>query len=179
MPSHRHPHHHGHSYDHGHSHDHDHGHNHDHPHPHGHNHGPGDAVQWQTPHLPHGAHDHGHGEEVSDEQKDLDLVETAFVEGFNAASDPTSFLRLANIPFTGIGKDGRVLHLLRVEQKRETDIGSVTPRLGGGSFRYAPLPVSMTSRRDRLGFIYLDGDQPVVLSLDEARNLTPETNETP
>ena len=52
-------------------------------------------AQWQTPHLPHGhsaRHDH-------ESEPDLDLVEAAFVEGFEQASDPTSFLRLAGIPF--------------------------------------------------------------------------------
>ncbi|WP_226886913.1 hypothetical protein [Nisaea nitritireducens] len=172
---HHHPHHH-------HDHAHDHAHDHPHDHGHGHNSPPQAASQWQTPHLPHDAHDHGHDPEISDERKDLDLVEQAFVEGFHASSDPTSFLRLANIPFSGkrgSGKQdgGNVLHLLRVEQSRETNLGSVTPVLGGGSFRYAPLPAKMASQQDRLNFLYLDGEQVVKLSLDEARALQPEHQE--
>ena len=38
-------------------------------------------------------------------EPDLDLVEMAFVEGFATATDPTSFLRLARIPFEAV--DGR------------------------------------------------------------------------
>ena len=33
-------------------------------------------------------------------EPDFDLVEAAFVTGFASAPDPTSFLRLARIPFT-------------------------------------------------------------------------------
>ncbi len=32
-------------------------------------------------------------------EPDLDKVEKAFVDGFLAATDPTSFLRLARVPF--------------------------------------------------------------------------------
>ncbi|WP_193183964.1 hypothetical protein [Nisaea sediminum] len=167
---HKHPHSH-HHHPHDHPHDHNHSHDPDHQHGHGHNSPPQGASQWQTPHLPHGAHDHGHGEAISDEQKDLDLVEKAFAEGFGAASDPTSFLRLANVPFTGKRADGTRLHLLRVEQHQGTDIGTVTPHLGGDSFRYAPLPARMTSRRDRLDFVYLAGDRIVTLTLTEAKAL--------
>ena len=32
-------------------------------------------------------------------EPDIDQVEATFVEGFAATTDPTSFLRLANVPF--------------------------------------------------------------------------------
>jgi hypothetical protein len=133
----------------------------------GHNHGPGRPVQWQTPHLDD-AHDHA---TANDDARDLDLVEIAFIEGFQAASDPTSFLRLAGVPFEARLADGRRLTLLRVEQQRATDVGSVTPHLGGGSFHYAPLPVRLASRRDALSFMYFDGGAVVGLTLVEAREL--------
>jgi hypothetical protein len=143
--------------------EHDHGHSHSRPHGGGHNHdhaGPGHnraperrgATQWQTPHLdPHDAEPHEDG------VPDLDQVEAAFVEGFLTASDPTSFLRLAGIPFTTTAADGTTLRLLRVETEVVTDVGSVTPHLGGGSFRYDPLPARLVSRRRRLRFVYFDG----------------------
>lgn len=134
----------------------------------GHNGPAGEATQWQTPHLPH---DHVHENEVDDADKDLDLVETAFCEAFAVASDPTSFLRLAGVPFTGMTANGRTLNLLRVEHQKSVDIGSLTPHVGGGSFRYAPLPETLTSRRDHLRFMYFDGDGLVPLSLNEAKAL--------
>jgi hypothetical protein len=138
-------------------------HNHDHGHPQAHDDGqagPGHnreperrgAAQWQTPHLdPHARERHAHGE------ADLAQVEAAFIEGFLAASDPTSFLRLAAIPFTGTTADGATLRLLRVETEVVADVGTVTPHMGGGSFRYDPLPARLVSRRRRLRFVYFDG----------------------
>ncbi|MFO1069731.1 MAG: hypothetical protein U1E14_14525 [Geminicoccaceae bacterium] len=133
----------------------------------GHNHGPRRAVQWQTPHLPH-----GHGQpEAPPAEPDLDLVEAAFAEGFVGASDPTSFLRLAGVPFTARAADGHTLSLLRVELGQVTDIGSLTPVLGGGGFRYDPLPARLVGRRRRVQLVYFDGHGPRPLTLAEARAL--------
>lgn len=143
-------------------------HHHTHSAPLGHNAPSADAAQWQTPHLPDGG---PQAEPLSDEQQDLDLVEKAFAQAFVAASDPTSFLRLAGVPFRGTRADGKTLSLLRVEHAMTTDIGSLTPNLGGGSFQYDPLPERMVSRRDALAFVYYDGEQLQHLALAEARAL--------
>ena len=127
-----------------------------------------EAAQWQTPHV---THDHDHSPEIHDEYRDLDLVERAFIQGFSAASDPTSFLRLTGVPFEGTTKDGVGLKLLRVEQSQSTDIGSITPHLGGKTFRYDPLPQKLVSQRNELAFIYFDGRQTVCLDLQEAKSL--------
>jgi hypothetical protein len=129
------------------------------------------ARQWQTPHLPEGhTHDHAHDHA----EPDLDLVETAFLQSFPTAPDPTSFLRLAGVPFSGKAADGRTLRLLRVESSQTTDVGTLTPHLGGTDHRYDPLPAKLTSRRQTLAFAYFDGDTVVRLSLTEAKALTPD-----
>lgn len=160
----------------GHDHHHDHGgggsshvhsHSHSHSHGHGHNQPSGRAAQWQTPHLPH---DHVHAPQ-DPQNVDLDLVEAAFVEAFSAASDPTSFLRVAGVPFVGEDVSGKRLHLLRVETEDMVDVGSVTPLLGGGGVRYDPLPAQMTSRRRRLAFLYNDGAALRRLDFAAARSL--------
>jgi hypothetical protein len=150
---------------------------HHHPHGHGvgHNGAPAKAAQWQTPHAPDHHHDHA-PQPVSDEFKDLDLVEKAFCEGFAATSDPTSFLRLAGVPFSA-SRDGKTVHLLRIEQNAATDVGNITPHLGGGSFRYAPLPAQMTSRRNELCFVYFDGTETLRLSYGEMKRLESHMNE--
>ena len=128
-------------------------------------------AQWQTPHRPHG-HEHP---EADKSEPDLDLVEAAFVEGFERAPDPVSFLRLAGVPFRS-ERDGHGLDLVRVEIESATDVASVTPLLGGGGHRVALLPASHVGHRRRLGFHYLAGDRMVRLDLAEARalpNLTP------
>ncbi|MAI48106.1 MAG: hypothetical protein CBC34_019210 [Hyphomicrobiaceae bacterium TMED74] len=116
-------------------------------------------------------HDHAHEAHANNEHQDLDLVEKAFVQAFAGASDPTSFLRLAGVVFEGTNSDGERLTLLRVEQSQSTDIGSVTPHLGGESYRYDPMPAKLISRRDHLGFVYFDGVQVVTLGLQEAKAL--------
>ena len=149
---------------------HRHGHRpHDHHHGPGHNQAPRRAVQWQVPHRPHGM-----AEPAPERQEpDFDLVEAAFAEGFGTASDPTSFLRLAGVPLQGHDAAGRRLCLLRVEFDQITDMGAVTPHLGGGSFRYDPLPAKLVSRRGRLRLIYHDGSDLERLSLGEAKALAP------
>ena len=141
---------------------------HDAPGP-GHNHGPRRAAQWQVPHLPP-----EHDAAIPDlPEPDFDLVEAAFAEGFATASDPTSFLRLAGIPFEGTDATGTRLCLLRVELDQVTDMGAVTPHLGGDSFRYDPLPAKLVSRRRRLRLIYHDGSGLRPLNLGGAKGLAP------
>lgn len=158
----------------GHDHDHPHAHGHaGHHHPHpagplGHNGPGGRAVQWQTPHL---APDDRPPDPAETGSVDLDLVETAFLEGFARAPDAVSFLRLSSIPFVSETADGRRLHLLRVETEDVTDVGSVMPLVGGGGVRYDPLPARMTSRRRRLRFAYHDGHEVIRLAFAEARSL--------
>jgi hypothetical protein len=164
-----------------HSHDHRYGHHHhdgdvghDHHHSHANEHGPGHnrprtASQWQVLHHTDGT------DPTPPAEHDLDLVESSFVEGFGLAPDPTSFLRLASIPFVGVEATGRRLHLLRVEIEGLTDIGAVSPLVGGEGVRYDPLPARMVSQRRRLVFVYHDGRSVVRLHFAEARALSDES----
>ena len=120
-------------------------------------------AQWQTAHRP------TEPQSAPALEPDLDKVETAFVESFFASSDQTSFLRLARIPFQLSSHDGATLHLLRVEIDALTDVGSLTPHLGGDSFRYDPLPTGLVSQRRRLRFVYFDGQGVRALTYGELR----------
>ena len=146
-----------HSHGHGHGHDH-----HHHDHGPGHNHAPGHPVaQWQTPHNPAG--------QAAAAEPDVDKVEAAFIDGFIDAPDPVSFLRLGHIPFETTAADGAKLNLLRVEIDALADVGSLTPHLGGGTFRYDPLPANLVSHRRRLRFVYFDGEKLRPLTFAEVR----------
>lgn len=162
--------HHHHSHDHGDGHHHHGsiGRHHHQPLTVGHNGPAGKALQWQTPHLPH-----EHAPEPDDPRTtDLDLVETAFLDGFARAPDPSSFLRLAGIPFLGETADGKRLHLLRVETQDIVDVGAVMPLIGGAGVTYNPMPAKLTSHRRRLAFVYHDGTGQRALDFGEARLLT-------
>lgn len=138
----------------------------------GHNLPSASPAQWQTPHLPEGTK-----VQVDDQlAADADLVEQSFVEGFLAASDPTSFLRLAGIPFQARDGAGKTLSLLRVNLDQAVDVGSVTPHLGGQTYRYDPLPAKLVSKRQDLRFIYHDGEKLCALSFTEARRLAASTD---
>jgi hypothetical protein len=127
-------------------------------------------AQWQTPHRAGGA---GAGEPARAAEPDVDLVEASFREGFRAASDPVSFLRLAGIPLALRLADGRAAHLLRVEEDECTDVGAVSPGLGGGHV-VRPLPAKLVARRRRLRFVYqADDDAPATLTFAEARAAQP------
>lgn len=125
-------------------------------------------AQWQLRHADNGP---AEGDGQRDGETDLDLVAAAFVEGFLAASDPTSFLRLAKVPFQASDADGAQLSLLRVEIDTIADVGSITPHLGGTSFRYDPLPIRMVSRRKRIRLVYFDGQGLRPFDLAEAMKL--------
>jgi hypothetical protein len=153
-----HRHHNGHHHDHDRHHDHAHG-GLGHNHPHSHK----SAAQWQTPHQPEAA------ESATAPEPDLDKVETAFVDGFLGAPDAISFLRLARVPFEFTAMDGSNLKLLRVEIDALTDVGSLTPHVGGESFRYDPLPANFVSQRRRLRFVYFDGANLRPLTFSELR----------
>jgi hypothetical protein len=127
------------------------------------------VAQWQTPHL-----DTPHSRPPEQGEADLDRVEASFVEGFMAASDATSFLRLASVPFEATAADGAKLVLLRVQIDAVADVGSVTPHLGGGSFRYDPLPAPLVSRRQRLRFAYFDGERTRHLTFADVRIMLAE-----
>ena len=141
----------------------------------GHGHGPNqghnhrDTAQWQVPHK--SDHDQAGDEHRHEHEPDFDLVEQAFVAGFQSAPDPTSFLRLAGIPFEAKLADGTELKLLRVSQERRVDIGALAPHLGGETFRYDPLPAQMVSKRDHLVFIYFDGAKTRPYAFEDARAL--------
>jgi hypothetical protein len=69
--------------------------------------------------------------------------------------DPTSFLRLAHIE--AASPDGTKFSLLRIEVEAATDVGSITPHLGGTSFRYDPRPASMIRAASACGLSILTG----------------------
>ena len=60
-------------------------------------------------------------------------METAFLDAFPRAPDPTNFLRTAGIPFTATNAAGNTLRLLRVEANQTTDVGTLTPHLGAAA----------------------------------------------
>ena len=83
-----------------------------------------------------------------------DLLERAFVEGFRAASDKASFLRLTGIPLeTDIdGEPG--YKLMEVRLADTFTVGSAAPGFGGGGLVYHPFPGELVRQVAELTFVY-------------------------
>ena len=134
----------------------------------GHNHGtPPHAAKWQTPHLPHNrARDEHHHHEA-----DSGYGGKGFRREFYDQHRSDQFLATGARAIEAFDRAGRRLQLLRVETDSITDVGSVTPHLGGNSMRFDPLPASMVSQRRRWRFVYFDGGAARLLTLGEVREL--------
>lgn len=143
MP-HDHPHHH-------HHHDHDHAHPHSHA-GHGHNHAHGNHL-----------HSHMHHE---DEAADLQVLATQFIEGYLQASDKTSYLKLAGVPFERASKDGeKALKLIDVELKTEWQVGTASPSFGSRELSYLPFPGEMVQERTNMSLIYVSMNEKSTLDI--------------
>lgn len=136
---------HGHHHHHGHDHDHDHDHHHAHEHGPGHNH-------------PHGAehlHSHIHGGTDRERAEELKVLATAFIDGFRAAEDKTSYLRLAGIPFQRLGSDGLTLHLVDAAINANWQIGTASPAFATRELVYMPFPGQIVTSRETMIFTYV------------------------
>lgn len=129
-------------------HDHHHGHAHqDHAH-HGvgHNH-PHEGVE----HL----HSHVHGQSDKERAEELKVLATSFLDGFRAAEDKTSYLRLAGIPFQRKGGDGLTMSLVDASIVAKWQIGTASPAFASRELLYMPFPGKMVSSRETMTFTYV------------------------
>ncbi|MFS4436880.1 hypothetical protein ACMA5I_01570 [Paracoccaceae bacterium GXU_MW_L88] len=135
-------------------HDHDHAHHHDHDHLHGpgHNHAHGDHLH---------SHMHEH-----DDAADLQVLAAQFIDGFVQASDKSSYLKLAGVPFERASKDGaKALKLIDVELKTEWQVGTASPSFGSRDLSYLPFPGEMVRERTNMSLIYVSMDEKSVLDI--------------
>ena len=113
---------------------HPHDHNHPHAHPHEHLH----------------SHPHADGE-----GEDAGALMAAFVAGFRAAEDKTSFLRLAGVPHTIEDAEGRPMHLIEACIEEAHQLGTASPGFGTGELAYVAYPGAMVRARETMIFTYV------------------------
>lgn len=128
---------------HHHHHDHHH-HDHDHPHPHDHNHSSPDHL-----------HSHVHGASPAEKADELQALATSFIDGFRAADDKTSYLRLARVPFHRPGTDSLIQHLVDAKIVSNWQIGTASPAFASRELVYMPFPGEMVSERETMTFTYV------------------------
>ncbi|WP_281930883.1 hypothetical protein [Roseibium album] len=127
-----------------HHHHHDHHHDHDHPHPHDHNHSSPDHL-----------HSHVHGASAAEKADELQALATSFIDGFRAAEDKTSYLRLAGVPFHRPGSDTLIQHLVDAKIVSNWQIGTASPAFASRELVYMPFPGAMVSERETMTFTYV------------------------
>ncbi|WP_299470420.1 hypothetical protein [uncultured Roseibium sp.] len=128
---------------HHHHHDHHH-HDHDHPHPHDHNHSSPDHL-----------HSHVHGASSAEKADELQALATSFIDGFRAAEDKTSYLRLAGVPFHRPGSDTLIQHLVDAKIVSNWQIGTASPAFASRELVYMPFPGQMVTGRETMTFTYV------------------------
>ncbi|UES57831.1 hypothetical protein GFK91_20720 [Roseibium aggregatum] len=149
-------HHHGH--DHHFHHDHEHGH-HQHHHTHhthdydhrvlaGHNQGAADHL-----------HSHVHGASHADRAEELQALAVSFIDGFRAADDKTSYLRLAGVPFHRPGADGLIQHLVDAKIVSNWQVGTASPAFASRELVYMSFPGSMVQARETMTFTFVSLSQ--------------------
>lgn len=113
----------------------------------GHNHPP------DQEHL----HSHPHGEPAAAgrSRDDDSLLADALMEGFDAADDKASFLRVARIPSQLPGREGEVLRLVDVELRRAYQVATASPGFNAQDLVYLPFPASMIRERATMVFVYV------------------------
>lgn len=85
----------------------------------------------------------------------MQALSSSFIEGFRAADDKTSYLRLAGIPFHRTGKDGLVQHLVDAAISSNWQIGTASPAFASKELVYMPFPGSMVKDRTTMTFTYV------------------------
>ncbi|MEM1130978.1 MAG: hypothetical protein AAGH83_10705 [Pseudomonadota bacterium] len=110
-------------------------------------------------------HSHLHPE---DRAADLQILTTQFIDGFVQASDKSSYLRLAGVPFERPGQGGETaLKLVDVELKTEWQVGTAAPSFGSRELSYLPFPGEMVRERTNMGLIYVSMDEKQVVDIRE------------
>ncbi len=117
------------------------------PGPLGHNHPP------EQEHL----HSHPHGEPpaAGRSRDDDSLLADALMEGFDAAEDKASFLRMARIPAQLPGREVDPLRLVDVELRRAYQVATASPGFNAQDLVYLPFPASMIRERATMVFVYV------------------------
>ncbi len=98
----------------------------------------------------------------SDKAANLQIMTAQFIDGFVSATDKTSYLRLAGVPFEIDGSGGsKTLKLVDVEMATNWQVGTASPSFGSRDLSYLPFPGEMVSERTNMTLVYVSIDEKV------------------
>lgn len=119
-------------------------------------------------HIGHNhSHDHLHSHlKPEDEAAELQILADQFIDGFVAAKDKMSFLRLAGVPLERDAPGGGPsMKLVDVSIATEWQVGTASPSFGSRELSYLPYPGEMVTERTNMSFVYVSLDAKDVLDL--------------
>jgi hypothetical protein len=114
--------------------------------------------------------------EGGDRAEEIRVLAAQFIDGFIAAADKTSFLRLAGVPFERAdGSGGRALKLVDVKLETEWQMGAASPAFGTRELNYLPFPGEMVKPRTNMRFVYVSLDERREVDLRDFLAARPES----
>lgn len=127
---------------------------------------PHDIVNGQIGHNHcHGDHLHSHMPDA-DKAEELQVLTAQFIDGFTAAKDKMSYLRLAGVPLEIAAPDsGPSMKLVDVQLTTEWQVGTASPSFGSRELSYLPYPGDMVTERTNMSFIYVSLDMKEITDL--------------
>ncbi len=106
-------------------------------------------------HSHDGDHLHSHMAEA-DKAEELLVLTTQFIDGFVAAKDKMSYLRLAGVPLEiDAPEGGPKMKLVDVQLTTEWQVGTASPSFGSQELSYLPYPGDLVTERTNMGFVYV------------------------
>lgn len=113
------------------------------------------------------SHDHLHSHlPPENEAAELQVLAQQFIDGFTAAKDKMSYLRLAGVPLERTpAEGGATLKLVDVQVTTEWQVGTASPSFGSRELSYLPFPGEMITERTNMGFVYVSIDTKDVVDL--------------
>jgi len=87
--------------------------------------------------------------------EELKLLEQAFVDGYQSATDKLGFLRLSGLPMELSLDDQPPSKLVEVKVSNTFTVGTAAPGFGSPELVYHPLPSEMITNALQLEFLFL------------------------
>ena len=119
-------------------------------------------------HIGHN-HDHDHLHSAlkpEDEAAELQVLAAQFIDGFVAARDKMSYLRLAGVPLEREQPGGGPsMKLVDVHLTTEWQVGTASPSFGSRELSYLPYPGEMVTERTNMSFVYVSLETKEIVDL--------------
>ena len=103
------------------------------------------------------------------------LLERAFIDGFRAAADKASFLRLARIPTEAVIDGQPGYKLLEVRFVDSVAVGTATPGFATGNLVYQAFPGALVRTETRLRFVYARIDRTREIDWSDLSDIRPDS----